>query len=187
MFDQPWLERITRTHPAALPPIFLPPTAFLVWEGVSSGLSVEIVCALFACGLVGWTLVEYLMHRFGFHFVPRSRPGMIVAYLIHGVHHAFPDDDRRWVMPPAASVPIAVVSYLLVRALLGDIHAPIFAGLLAGYLWYDLTHYAIHRGPKASGIGGFLSRYHIQHHYATPDRHFGVTSPLWDRIFRTVK
>ena len=64
---------------------------------------------LFGAGVMLWTLMEYLMHRFVFHLTPRGRFGVLFAYLIHGVHHAFPEDRRRWLMPPIISVPVATV------------------------------------------------------------------------------
>ena len=33
-------------------------------------------------------------------------------------------------------------------------------------------------------VGRYLRQYHLVHHYKTPDRHFGVSSPLWDFVFR---
>ena len=187
MFEHTWLERLSRTNPAALPPIFLPPAALFLWLSVRSGVSVSLTAVLFGCGLLGWTLLEYLMHRFSFHFAPRSRRGMAFAYLIHGVHHAFPEDDQRWVMPPIASVPIALLVYPILRLSLGSFHAAVAAGLLVGYLCYDLTHYAVHRGTMKWAIVRALRRHHLEHHYRTPERRFGVTSPFWDHIFHTAK
>jgi sterol desaturase/sphingolipid hydroxylase (fatty acid hydroxylase superfamily) len=34
-------------------------------------------------------------------------------------------------------------------------------------------------------IGRFLRQHHMAHHYTKPDRNFGVSSPLWDLVFRT--
>jgi sterol desaturase/sphingolipid hydroxylase (fatty acid hydroxylase superfamily) len=56
---------------------------------------------------------------------------------------------------------------------------------VAGYLLYDMTHYAAHHLPMRSGYLKFLKRYHIMHHYRTPNARFGVSSPLWDYVFRT--
>jgi sterol desaturase/sphingolipid hydroxylase (fatty acid hydroxylase superfamily) len=47
------------------------------------------------------------------------------------------------------------------------------------------VHYYVHRGSVPGRIGRFLRKYHMTHHYAKPDRHFGVSSPLWDLVFRT--
>ena len=58
-------------------------------------------------------------------------------------------------------------------------------GFTVGYLTYDLTHYATHHFPMRSGIGRYLKRYHMMHHYKTPDQRFGVSSPLWDIVYGT--
>ena len=62
---------------------------------------------------------------------------------------------------------------------------PVFGGFIHGYLTYDLLHYFIHRGRMPTRLGRFLRQYHLVHHYTTPDRHYGVSSPLWDVVFRT--
>jgi sterol desaturase/sphingolipid hydroxylase (fatty acid hydroxylase superfamily) len=51
---------------------------------------------------------------------------------------------------------------------------------------YDLTHYATHHFPMRGGYAKFLKRYHMQHHYKTPNQRFGVSSPLWDWVFGTM-
>jgi sterol desaturase/sphingolipid hydroxylase (fatty acid hydroxylase superfamily) len=78
--------------------------------------------------------------------------------------------------------------HLILGTLLGMSHwvAPTFAGFVAGYLTYDMTHYATHHFPMRRGIWKFLKRYHMLHHYKTPDRRFGVSSPLWDIVFGTM-
>jgi sterol desaturase/sphingolipid hydroxylase (fatty acid hydroxylase superfamily) len=55
-----------------------------------------------------------------------------------------------------------------------------------GYLIYDITHYATHHFPMRGKVLKFLKRYHMQHHYKTPDQRFGVSSPLWDWVFGTL-
>ena len=49
-----------------------------------------------------------------------------------------------------------------------------------------LIHYATHYFAMRSGVLKFLKRYHMQHHYKTPDQRFGVSSPLWDAVFGTL-
>jgi sterol desaturase/sphingolipid hydroxylase (fatty acid hydroxylase superfamily) len=72
------------------------------------------------------------------------------------------------------------------RAALGPAwFAPAFAGLLAGYLWYDLTHYAVHHLKPRTALGEAQRRYHYLHHFKTPDRRYGVTTPVWDLVFGT--
>lgn len=185
MFEQEWLERLSCVNPAWLPFVFAPPAAWLVWNSVGQGLSVFVIGLLVLGGFVSWTLTEYVVHRFVFHFQPHGQASLAIAYLLHGVHHAFPDDDRRWVIPLTVSIPVAVGLGALSRLILGPLYGPFFAGFMAGYLCYDLTHWAAHRGGTKSRVGRFLRAYHLQHHYARPDRHFGISSPLWDHLFRT--
>ena len=163
----------------------LPTSIWVFWLGLRAGISVPVSIVWFVAGLATWTFMEYVIHRFSFHFAPRGRFGVILAYLIHGVHHAYPEDHRRWVMPPAVSVPIALVLYFAFRLALGRFINPLASGVALGYLVYDLTHYVIHRGRVTSKIGRFLRSHHMQHHYSSPERRFGVSSPFWDYVFRT--
>ena len=185
MFDQAFLEWFTKVHPAVLPAIYVPASVWTFWLGLQAGISVPASMALFVAGLLVWTFLEYVIHRFSFHFAPNGNIGVMFAYLIHGVHHAYPEDHRRWVMPPTVSVPIALGLYFGFRLVLGPYVNPLGSGVAIGYLVYDLTHYFIHRGPLKSRAGRFLRTHHMQHHYATPERRFGVSTPFWDYVFRT--
>jgi sterol desaturase/sphingolipid hydroxylase (fatty acid hydroxylase superfamily) len=94
-------------------------------------------------------------------------------------------------MPPAVSIPLSLVFYALFFWIVGGLLrapawvAPLYSGFGAGYLAYDLTHYATHHFPMRSGVLKYLKRYHMQHHYKTPDARYGVSSPLWDIVFGT--
>ena len=41
-------------------------------------------------GFFVWTISEYLLHRFVFHFAAKTERGQRIAFLFHGVHHAQP-------------------------------------------------------------------------------------------------
>ena len=74
----------------------------------------------------------------------------------------------------------------LFRAILGPVWVePFFACFILGYLAYDYTHFAIHSRRQRSRLGRYLQRHHMLHHFATPNARWGVSSPLWDWIFRT--
>lgn len=88
-------------------------------------------------------------------------------------------------MPLIVTLPISALIFLAFRLALGSIGEAIFAGFIHGYLTYDMLHYFIHRGHMPTRAGRFLRQYHLAHHYAKPDAHFGVSSPLWDVVFRT--
>jgi sterol desaturase/sphingolipid hydroxylase (fatty acid hydroxylase superfamily) len=187
MFNHPFLEWFTGTRPRTLVLIYLPVSAYFVWAGVVTGWSPLVSSLLFGGGIVLWTAIEYLLHRFVFHLTPRGRLGVLFAYLIHGVHHAFPEDRRRWLMPPIVTVPVAAFLFFVLRSLVGTASAPVFAGAVFGYLAYDLLHYACHAGSLRGRVARYLRQHHLTHHFRTPEIRFGVSSPLWDRVFGTLR
>jgi sterol desaturase/sphingolipid hydroxylase (fatty acid hydroxylase superfamily) len=94
-------------------------------------------------------------------------------------------------MPPAASIPMAAVFiigfHLLVGGLLGLPHwvGPLISGFTLGYVVYDMIHYATHHLPMYGKAMKYLKRYHMLHHFKTPDMRYGVSSPIWDYVFKT--
>ena len=62
---------------------------------------------------------------------------------------------------------------------------PFFASFLVGYLAYDYMHLAVHRCRPRTRVGAFLRRWHMRHHFVSPEAGWGVSSPLWDHVFRT--
>lgn len=185
MFDSPLLERLSVVHPLGPTLIYLPVGLWLAFDAARGATGWMMSVLLYGAGLLLWSAVEYLAHRGSFHREPQSQNQVAFAYLVHGVHHAFPDDSRRWMMPVGVTIPIALVIFGLSRTLLGAFADPALAGFFHGYLTYDLLHYFIHRGRMPGRIGRFLRRHHLAHHYTRPDKYFGVSSPLWDIVFRT--
>jgi hypothetical protein len=63
--------------------------------------------------MVTFTLVEYLIHRYIFHFTPSNEGEEKLQYNIHGVHHEFPKDKDRLAMPPVLSILVAIFFFIL--------------------------------------------------------------------------
>lgn len=185
MFDHPLLERLTTAHPVMPLAVYGPWGGWLLWRALQHGGGAGLVAAGYVSGLLAWSLFEYFMHRLSFHQVPKTPAQVAYGYLIHGVHHAYPDDSRRWVMPLITTLPIGGLLYAVFTLVVGRHGDAVLAGFAHGYLSYDLLHYLIHRGRMPTQLGRSLRQHHLAHHFASPDRRFGVTSPLWDVVFRT--
>ena len=189
LFKSDFMEFFTHITPQAILVIWLP---VVVWLLVTSrGIGAGLLVLVFLLGLFIWTLAEYTLHRFVFHFPPKTPRMERITFLFHGVHHAQPQCKTRLVMPPVVAIPMALIFYGLFWLILGKllgayswIH-PLTAGFLVGYLIYDLTHYATHHWPMRSGYLKYIKRYHMAHHYKTPNMRFGVSSPVWDFVFGT--
>jgi sterol desaturase/sphingolipid hydroxylase (fatty acid hydroxylase superfamily) len=185
MFDSRLLDRFTRVHPAVPPLIFVPAIAIMAGYGVSRVGALEGVALIFA-GYVFWTLFEYWLHRVVFHFEPDNGVGARLHWMIHGVHHDHPNDPLRLVMPPSVSVPLGALMQLLFYAVLGWNASLAFgAGFFAGYLAYDMLHYALHHHVPKSAVGKRLRELHMRHHFQDETVGFGISAPYWDRVFGT--
>ncbi len=128
-------------------------------------------------GLLGWTLLEYLLHRFVLHGLQPFRDW-------HLQHHRRP--TALIGIPALLSAPLMALLVFLPALLLLDVWraGALTLGVLVGYLLYSITHHALHHWH---GIDNrWLSRrrrYHAWHHgtLAQPG-HYGVTSGFWDRL-----
>ncbi len=188
MFESDFLERFSRIHPAtpfvAWVPVVL---LFLARSALRHDLAPTAIAGTFLAGMLTWTAAEYVLHRYVFHWTNDTAWGKRIHFLLHGVHHEYPSDKDRLVMPLLTSVPLAVIFYSLFVVALGrTIGEPAFAGFVVGYLFYDGTHYYVHHFIPTSRWGKFLRRHHMTHHFADHDGGFGVSSPLWDMVFRTL-
>jgi dihydroceramide fatty acyl 2-hydroxylase len=186
MFKSGLLDRFTRVHHVVPVIIFLPAIVILFATGVGR-VGVPEALAYAVGGYALWTLAEYWIHRVIFHFEPEEGFGARVHWMVHGVHHDHPNDPLRLVMPPAASVPLALIFYALFWLVLGADRAFAFgAGFLAGYLAYDMIHYHLHHHTPRTRLGRWLRELHMRHHFQDDERGFGISAPYWDRVFGTM-
>ncbi len=137
-----------------------------------------------ASGVLLWTLLEYVLHSRFFHDPPPPLHWMSTS---HGGHHDEPNDPNQVVVRLAFSLPVAAFLFPALSLILWSAQwaALVMVGLIPGYLSYEVIHYSIHQVPAFRRLLKPLASHHLHHHYADPSRCFGVTSPLWDWVFRT--
>jgi sterol desaturase/sphingolipid hydroxylase (fatty acid hydroxylase superfamily) len=185
LFRDPWMERLSHVHPAVPPLLYLPVAGWFLTTAIRDHGAWQVLLQLLL-GVLIWTLVEYMVHRWLFHYEPKSAWGRRFHFLAHGIHHDYPRDRTRLVMPPAVSLPMAILFVLLFRQFAGPWHLALSAGFGIGYVAYDMIHFATHHGPIPGRLGRALKAYHLRHHYRDDHRGFGVSSPLWDLVFGTL-
>jgi sterol desaturase/sphingolipid hydroxylase (fatty acid hydroxylase superfamily) len=187
MFDNDFLEAFSRVHYTVPIIIYLPVIAYLLYLSITTySLTALTIAGLFLAGIAVWSLTEYLLHRFVFHFPAKSKFGKKIHFMFHGVHHDYPSDSKRLVMPPSVSIPLAVIFYFIFLAIFGQVvMLPFFAGFILGYLFYDITHYAIHHFNMHSKFWLAIKNHHMLHHFQDEYKGYGVSTPFWDVIFRS--
>ncbi|MFT2007111.1 sterol desaturase family protein [Pontibacter sp. 13R65] len=187
IFQNPILERLTRTHIALPIIIFISIAGGLIYYGITySFINVAEALALFLGGWLIFTLLEYLAHRFVFHMDTDTPLKKNIQYTFHGNHHDYPKDKERLAMPPIVSVFIASLLFFMFKLVFGPLVFGIVAGLLFGYALYLFVHYAVHAFAPPKNFLKVLWVHHSIHHYKDPEAAFGVSSPLWDWVLGTM-
>jgi cyclopropane-fatty-acyl-phospholipid synthase len=137
------------------------------------------VCALAIAGVLSWTLIEYLLHRFVLH-------GMQPFKRWHAEHHARP--TALICAPTLFTSTLFLVLVFLPALLLVELWVAnaLTLGMVAGYLAYATTHHATHHWRGSSQWLKQRKQWHALHHAkeSQPGR-FGVSSGFWDRVWGT--
>jgi sterol desaturase/sphingolipid hydroxylase (fatty acid hydroxylase superfamily) len=187
MFKSDILESVSKVHYSVPLFIFTPVIFYFGWKALwQEKLPLLIFTGYFALGLFVWSLTEYVLHRFIFHLEPKKGNKILerIHFIFHGVHHDYPSDAQRLVMPPSVSIPLAAAFYFLFSTFLGT--GPLsafFSAFMTGYLFYDMTHYALHHANFKNKFWKKLKKHHMLHHYDDASKGYGVSSPLWDKVF----
>jgi sterol desaturase/sphingolipid hydroxylase (fatty acid hydroxylase superfamily) len=187
MFESDFVDFFSRVPWYVVPMVFVPIIAGLFAYGVvAAGTAVLPAVGMAIVGFIVWTLVEYWLHRTLFHWTPKTSWGPKFHFILHGVHHDWVNDKYRLVMPPAASLGLAAVFFGMWWLVLGPVWVfPFFAGHVAGYLAYDMLHYGVHHFKMQSKVMKRLKAHHMNHHHNKDGRKYGVSTTVWDHVFRT--
>ena len=187
IFNNKFLESLTRTHIAVPLTIFYGAAIGLIIYSLYYGIIAPLANLwMFVGGFLVFTLVEYLVHRYAFHISTDTPKKAKFQYTFHGVHHDYPRDKTRLAMPPIMSVILATFFFFAYKFTMGFYGLPFAAGFLAGYATYLCVHYSVHAFRPPANFMKILWVHHAIHHYQDPEAAFGVSSPLWDVVFRTM-
>lgn len=141
------------------------------------------VVVFFGLGAFTWSLLEYVIHRWLGHD-RRFKKGIFAKEHIR--HHIegdyFAPSWKKVVFALAIGVAAAPVAALL----LGLAHGIAYVtGLLLFYGAYEVLHRREHTSAGIGPYARWARRHHFHHHFENGKSNHGVTSPLWDLVFRT--
>lgn len=187
LFENPILEKLSRTHIAIPVSLFFITGALLGWYAFThTAMSHLYISVLFLGGAITFTFIEYWVHRSVYHIEPSTEARAKFQYVAHGVHHEYPRDKTRLAMPPLLAVIVASSLFAFMFFLLGEAAYAFFPGFIWGYASYLLVHYAVHAYAPPKNFLKQLWINHAVHHYKDGNAVFGVSSPLWDYVFGTM-
>jgi len=129
-------------------------------------------------GLLGWTLIEYIGHRFISH-------GASTLAHWHGEHHARP--TALICLPTLVGAGLfALLIFAPAWLLLSrGAASALCLGVMLGYLVYSITHHATHHWRTRLPWLLERKRWHALHHHSRQLGYFGVTSSFWDHLLGT--
>ncbi|MCW3075472.1 MAG: fatty acid hydroxylase [Bacteroidetes bacterium] len=186
IFKNNFLEKLTKSTPTITITYYICLIAlFFYLSSVFTTLNFAHTIGLYLFGLMLWTLMEYILHRFIFHIDDYFPECKRLHYILHGVHHENPKDKERLFMPPVPGALIAFTLFVFWFIFFGWNALALMAGITNGYLLYSYIHYTVHTKPTKL----FMQKlwiHHLKHHYKYPHKAYGVSSPFWDIVFRTM-
>jgi 4-hydroxysphinganine ceramide fatty acyl 2-hydroxylase len=186
IFKNPFLEQFTRAKVGLAALVYISYWTILVILHIkSTNIDIKVSLGIYFFALLFWSLFEYLAHRFLFHFVTENALVKRIHFLIHGVHHAFPRDTERLVMPPLPGTAIVLFLLGIYYLFLGDLAFIFTAGFINGWAIYVSIHYMVHAFKPIKGLK-ILWTHHAKHHYKDGNSAYGVSSPFWDKVFGTM-
>jgi dihydroceramide fatty acyl 2-hydroxylase len=138
------------------------------------GLPLQGSLMAIASGLILWTLLEYAIHRFAFH-----------GFLPHYQHHEDPRNEKYIVSPLWLSGGTSLALWVVMRIPAGSWARSglTLAAIITGYLAYEGVHLRIHSNAPGGPLLRTLRKRHYYHHFGDERYCYGVTTPVWDRVF----
>lgn len=186
LFKSKILNLLTWSHPALIFSIYMILSGVLIYfYYITYEVSVGHILLTFAIGFLTWTLAEYILHRFIYHKIKDASYDTGFHYMFHGIHHAYPNDKSKTVLPPLPSIVIASIFFGLFYLMLKENAFAFSPGFVLGYSIYMWIHTIIHKLPLPKQFN-FWWKHHGIHHFQQHDRAFGVSTPLWDYVFGTM-
>ncbi len=136
----------------------------------------------FISGVVFWTLLEYMLHRFLGH-VHKGKNFFKSEHLTHHIKVNYFAPASKKAM---AALVVTIILFFVIQIFMGILLTAAFLlGLIGMYLLYEMTHYRYHSKEPVAMPFIVLRKHHFYHHFHNPKTNFGVTTRFWDRMFGT--
>ena len=187
VFENKYLERITVTSPLIALVCYVPLVVIAAVHSMANQyMSTKLTVLMWIAGFIFWSFAEYMIHRYLYHRKTTIVFIRTLQFLFHGFHHKHPGDKHHLFMPFYGGWPVACLFFAIFYLLMAQFAFIFFSGFYSGYLVYVFTHYFIHRFPAPHPWLKPIWRHHLIHHYKYPDKAFGFSTRIWDRLFGTM-
>lgn len=153
------------------------------------GFSISGILIALPLSFLYWSLVEYLIHRCYFHWLPKNEILRAITGSFHLYHHEHPSDleviNSGWVTGVLGAILHFSIFYFVFQASYLMALELTFA-LIIVYYAYEWIHYLVHQKIWDKGPMNYLQNFHLTHH-VSPKKNFGQITPIWDYVCGTVR
>jgi 4-hydroxysphinganine ceramide fatty acyl 2-hydroxylase len=133
-------------------------------------------------GAFTWSFTEYAMHNWYGHLA-KGRNDFSREHL---AHHKAPNTFAPiWKKVLAASFVLSFFAPLSILAF-GVLNGTTYSlSFIITYVLYEWLHIRTHTVAPGNPYTRHIYKHHLHHHFGSPKTNHGVTSLIWDRVFRT--
>lgn len=159
---------------------------FLIKE---EGVRITRLLAAIPFALIYWSLIEYLIHRFYFHWIPKNQILRSITGSFHLYHHENPKDleviNTGWVTGVIGTFFHFFIFLYAFRLTFISALEMTFALIIIFYI-YEWVHYLVHQNVFSNPILKYLQNFHLTHHIS-PRKNYGQITPIWDYLLGTAR
>ena len=138
--------------------------------------------AAFGIGAATWTFAEYALHNWVGH-LGRGKNHFSRVHLRHHVEGDYFAENWQKVL---FGFILGTPMWLAVAYILGmGVATSYTVGFIVMYCVYEYIHWSLHAFGPSTAYGRWARKHHFFHHFHNPTQNHGVTSFLWDAVFRT--
>ena len=186
--DYPQLVKfVASRNPIHLLMFVIPLLSFFLFHAFNAPSNMTTTVLAILGGMIYWTFLEYVIHRFLYHTNYRSKFMRYFIGSFHTYHHQDMSDHRvlnaGFLM--VYLVTPTVLSPLLLFTQDFQFLSSLAAGLVSAHYFYEWVHYTLHYKVHESGYLNYIQKYHLHHHDRAITKNFGNTSHVWDVVFGT--
>ncbi len=137
---------------------------------------------LASLGFITWTFLEYILHRYIFHWIAEQKFIKTMVYCIHGIHHEYFATTNY--VPFLQNILFYGGGALFFYGIFGDQTFIFYTGFLVAVIFQVYIHNLVHVG----GSKYFKKlQWHHQYHHMYSDFNFGISTRFWDWVFGSLK
>ncbi len=164
---------------------FVAPIGIFMASRIGFDLSLLSILKCAFIGIIWWTFLEYMIHRYFFHWASYLKKFNYYIGSFHLYHHRTPKDRRVYTSGVTPAIFWSIVSMAIFPQFFSMNESYLISLMtLISYFVYEFAHYYAHVSEAKRGYLKFIQQNHL-HHHLNPSVNFGQTSPLWDIILGT--